>query len=174
MRSSVAARLYWDGLSPASVLSFVLHDMSAVMFRRYRGTCYSWTRSTALDVSLPCDARLASLCGPRRRVDSGAPVDMTRSTRRAARVAGGVQCGVAGGDFEALLALLDRTSYVAGPMREPRPQDFAGPRGVATGSAVPGLCSEQRCLSPDCGAATRSSRCAHRDAPADHVITRAA
>ncbi|WP_406279897.1 sigma-70 family RNA polymerase sigma factor [Embleya sp. NBC_00896] len=84
-----------DTLPPAERLAFVLHDMFAVPFDDI---------APIVDRAPAATRRLASRA--RRRVQGGAPAPETDPTRRR-RVVDAFMAASRGGDFEALLAVLD-------------------------------------------------------------------
>ncbi|MET9553509.1 sigma-70 family RNA polymerase sigma factor [Streptomyces sp. NPDC006645] len=116
-----------DTLAPAERLAFVLHDMFAVPFDEI---------APMLERSPAAARQLASRA--RRRVKGASPVPEADLTRRR-QVVEAFLAASRGGDFEALVALLDsdvilRADRAAGPTREPI--TLRGARNVAKGASM--------------------------------------
>ena len=116
-----------DTLTPAERLAFVLHDMFAVPFDEI---------GPMIERSPAAARQLASRA--RRRVKGGAPVPDADLTRQR-RVVDAFLAAARGGDFEALVALLDpdvvlRADRAAGPT--PAPIVLRGVRSVAKGALL--------------------------------------
>ncbi|MFD4695917.1 sigma-70 family RNA polymerase sigma factor [Streptomyces niveus] len=116
-----------DTLTPAERLAFVLHDMFAVPFEEI---------APMLERTPAAARQLASRA--RRRVKGASPVaDVDVARRR--RVVEAFLAASRGGNFEALVALLDsdvilRADRAAGPSRAPI--TLRGARNVAKGASV--------------------------------------
>lgn len=116
-----------DTLTPAERLAFVLHDMFAVPFDEI---------APMLERSPAAARQLASRA--RRRVKGAPPVPDADVTRRR-QVVEAFLAASRGGDFEALVALLDsdvilRADRAAGPTRAPI--TLRGAQNVAKGASV--------------------------------------
>ena len=116
-----------DTLTPAERLAFVLHDMFAVPFDEI---------GPMIERSPAAARQLASRA--RRRVKGGTPVPDADLTRQR-RVVDAFLAAARGGDFDALLALLDpdvvlRADRAAGPT--PAPIVLHGVRRVAKGALL--------------------------------------
>jgi RNA polymerase sigma-70 factor (ECF subfamily) len=116
-----------DTLAPAERVAFVLHDLFAVPFEEI---------AVMLDRSAAATRQLASRA--RRRVTGGAPAPTADVTRQR-RVVDAFLVAARGGDFDALVALLDpdvvlRADRAAGPT--PVPVELRGARNVAKGARL--------------------------------------
>lgn len=116
-----------DMLTPAERLAFVLHDMFSVPFDEI---------GPMIERSPAAARQLASRA--RRRVKGGSPVPDTDLIRQR-RVVDAFLAASRGGDFDALVALLDpdvvlHADREAGPT--PAPVELRGARAVASGASV--------------------------------------
>jgi RNA polymerase sigma-70 factor (ECF subfamily) len=117
-----------DTLTPAERLAFVLHDMFAMPFPEVAGVLGRSTEATR---------QLASRA--RRRVRGAPSPDYTASLARQREVATAFLTAARGGDFAALVALLDSdVTLTADAFANPsgRPAQFHGADAVARGAVT--------------------------------------
>ena len=119
---SLAMPVVLDTLTPAERLAFVLHDMFAVPFDEI---------APIVERSPAAARQLASRA--RRRVQQAAAVPEAEAARRR-EIVGAFLAASRGGDFEALLAMLDPDIVLRGPDGEVR--GAAAVAGTFSGRAV--------------------------------------